>query len=456
MSEEITKKVTMEKIVSLCRRRGFVFQSSEIYGGLASCWDFGPLGVELKRNLKDAWWKDMVQSRDDMVGIETSILMHPQVWVASGHIKNFHDPLVECKSCQKRWRADELTEKKCPACGGELSEPRQFNMMFKTFMGPVEDSTATIYLRPETAQGMFVNFQNVVTSSRKKLPFGIAQTGRSFRNEITTGNFIFRDREFEQMEIEYFVKPGTQEKWFEFWVNERFNWYIKMGIKKEHLMLRQHCKEELAHYALACSDIQFLFPMGWGELEGIASRGDYDLTQHSNASGKSLNYNDDETKEHYLPYVIEPSAGVDRGVLALLCDAYDEDVADGEERVILRFSPRIAPVKAAVLPLSKKEPLASLAREVFNSLRSQWVVQYDDTQSIGRRYRRQDEIGTPFCITVDFQSLEDKQVTVRERDSMTQIRIPITALKGILAAKLSGEPITEGSVAWKSGEAAKE
>jgi glycyl-tRNA synthetase len=329
-------------------------------------------------------------------------------------------------------------------------------MMFKTFMGPVEDSTATIYLRPETAQGMFVNFQNVVTSSRKKLPFGIAQTGRSFRNEITTGNFIFRDREFEQMEIEYFVKPGTQEKWFEFWVNERFNWYIKMGIKKEHLMLRQHCKEELAHYALACSDIQFLFPMGWGELEGIASRGDYDLTQHSNASGKSLNYNDDETKEHYLPYVIEPSAGVDRGVLALLCDAYDEDVADGEERVILRFSPRIAPVKAAVLPLSKKEPLASLAREVFNSLRSQWVVQYDDTQSIGRRYRRQDEIGTPFCITVDFQSLEDKQVTVRERDSMTQIRIPISALKGTLAAKLAGEPITEGSVAWKSGEAAKE
>jgi glycyl-tRNA synthetase len=455
MSEEITKKVTMEKIVSLCRRRGFVFQSSEIYGGLASCWDFGPLGVELKRNLKDAWWKDMVQSRDDMVGIETSILMHPQVWVASGHIKNFHDPLVECKSCQKRWRADELTEKKCPACGGELSEPRQFNMMFKTFMGPVEDSTATIYLRPETAQGMFVNFQNVVTSSRKKLPFGIAQTGRSFRNEITTGNFIFRDREFEQMEIEYFVKPGTQEKWFEFWVNERFNWYIKMGIKKEHLMLRQHCKEELAHYALACSDIQFLFPMGWGELEGIASRGDYDLTQHSNASGKSLNYNDDETKEHYLPYVIEPSAGVDRGVLALLCDAYDEDVADGEERIILRFSPRIAPVKAAVLPLSKKEPLASLAREVFNSLRSDWVVQYDDTQSIGRRYRRQDEIGTPFCITVDFQSLEDKQVTVRERDSMTQIRIPISALKGTLAAKLAGEPITEGSVAWKSGEAAK-
>ena len=455
MAEKNISKVTMDKIVSLCRRRGFVFQSSEIYGGLASCWDFGPLGVELKRNIKDAWWKDMVQSRDDMVGIETSILMHPQVWVASGHIKNFHDPLVECKSCQKRWRADELTEQKCPACGGELTEPRQFNMMFKTFMGPVEDTSAVVYLRPETAQGMFVNFQNVVTSSRKKLPFGIAQTGRSFRNEITTGNFIFRDREFEQMEIEYFVKPGTQEKWFEYWVNERFNWYLKMGIKKEHLMLRQHCKEELAHYALACSDIQYLFPMGWGELEGIASRGDFDLTQHSNVSGKTLNYNDDETKEHYLPYVIEPSAGVDRGVLAFLCDAYDEDVADGEERVILRFNPRIAPVKAAILPLSKKEPLASLARTIFNNLRSDWVVQYDDTQSIGRRYRRQDEIGTPFCVTVDFQSIEDNQVTVRERDSMTQIRIPIAALKATLAAKLAGEPITEGSVAWKSGEVAK-
>ncbi len=455
MAEANLNKVTMDKIVSLCRRRGFVFQSSEIYGGLASCWDFGPLGVELKRNIKDAWWKDMVQSRDDMVGIETSILMHPQVWVASGHIKNFHDPLVECKACQKRWRADELTEQKCPACGGELTDPRQFNMMFKTFMGPVEDTAAVVYLRPETAQGMFVNFQNVVTSSRKKLPFGIAQTGRSFRNEITTGNFIFRDREFEQMEIEYFVKPGTQEKWFEYWVNERFNWYLKMGIKKEHLMLRQHCKEELAHYALACSDIQFLFPMGWGELEGVASRGDYDLTQHSNASGKTLNYNDDETKEHYLPYVIEPSAGVDRGVLAFLCDAYDEDTADGEERVILRFNPRIAPVKAAILPLSKKEPLASLARSIFNDLRSNWVVQYDDTQSIGRRYRRQDEIGTPFCVTVDFQSIEDNQVTVRERDSMTQIRIPISALKATLAAKLAGEPITEGSVAWKSGEIAQ-
>jgi glycyl-tRNA synthetase len=442
----------MEKIVSLCRRRGFIFQSSEIYGGLASCWDFGPLGIELKRNVKDAWWKDMVQSRDDMVGIDTSILMHPQVWVASGHIKNFSDPLVECKSCKKRFRQDELEKNACPACAGELTDPKQFNLMFKTFMGPVEDSEATVYLRPETAQGMFVNFQNVVTTTRKKLPFGIAQMGKSFRNEITTGNFIFRDREFEQMEIEYFVKPGTQEKYFEFWVNERFNWYKKLGIKPEHLKLRQHCKEELAHYALACSDIQFFFPMGWGELEGIASRGDYDLTQHANCSGKSLKYIDEEAKEQYLPFVVEPSAGVDRGVLAFLCDAYDEDVADGEERVILRFHPRIAPVKVAVLPLSKKEPLGSLAKEVFHSLRSEWVVQYDDTQSIGRRYRRQDEIGTPFCVTVDFQSLEDKQVTVRERDSMQQIRLPIAELKGTLAAKLAGEPLAEGARVWKTGD----
>jgi glycyl-tRNA synthetase len=437
VAEEIAGKVTMEKIVSLCRRRGFVFPSSEIYGGLSSCWDYGPLGVELKRNLKEAWWKDMVQSRDDMVGLDTSILMHPQVWVASGHLKNFSDPMVECKSCQKRYKADDLTKSECPSCGGQMSEPRQFNMMFKTFMGPVEDASATVYLRPETAQGMFVNFPNVVSSTRKKLPFGIAQVGKSFRNEITTGNFIFRDREFEQMEIEYFVKPGTQDKWFDYWINERIGWYHKLGMRKEHLKFRQHEKKELAHYALGCFDINFLFPMGWAELEGIASRGDYDLTQHANASGKNLQYNDDETKEHYLPYVVEPSAGVDRGVLAFLCDAYDEDIADGETRVILRLHPRLAPVKVAVLPLSKKEPLAQVAREIFDDLRRNWAAQYDDTQSIGRRYRRQDEIGTPFCVTVDFQSLEDRQVTVRERDSMQQIRIPITDLKGTLAARLA-------------------
>jgi glycyl-tRNA synthetase len=453
VAEETTSKVTMEKIVSLCRRRGFIFPSSEIYGGLSSCWDYGPLGVEMKRNVKEAWWKDMVQSRDDMVGLDTSILMHPQVWVASGHIKSFSDPLVECKGCQKRWRADDLEKQECPECGCALTEPRQFNLMFKTFMGPVEDESAVVYLRPETAQGMFVNFLNVVNTTRKKLPFGIAQVGKSFRNEITTGNFIFRDREFEQMEIEYFIKPGTQDRWFEFWINERINWWQKLGMRKEHLKFRQHCMEELAHYALGCFDINFLFPMGWAELEGIASRGDYDLTQHANGSGKSLQYNDEETKEHYLPYVIEPSAGVDRGVLAFLCDAYDEDVADGEQRVILRLHPRIAPIKSAVLPLSKKEPLANLSREIFNNLRSDWMVQYDDTQSIGRRYRRQDEIGTPFCITVDFQSLEDNQVTVRERDSMQQIRIPIVELKGILSAKLAGEPLTEGTIAWRAGGA---
>ncbi len=455
MTEKIKTRATMEKIVSLCRRRGFVFQSSEIYGSLASCWDFGPLGVELKRNVKEAWWKDMVQTRDDMVGIDTSILMHTQVWTASGHLKNFTDPLIECKACQKRFKGDELDSKVCPSCGGELSEPRQFNTMFKTFMGPVEDSSATVYLRPETAQGMFVNFPNVVTSTRKKLPFGIAQMGKSFRNEITTGNFIFRDREFEQMEIEYFIKPGTQDKWFEYWVNERYEWYQKLGLKKEHLKLHYKKKEELAHYALACADIEFYFPMGWGELEGVASRGDYDMTQHAISSGKNLKYIDEEAREQYLPYVVEPSAGVDRAVLALMCDAYDEDVADGEERVILRFHPRIAPVKAAVLPLSKKEPLASYARDVFNNLRKDWVVQFDDTQSIGRRYRRQDEIGTPFCVTIDFQSLEDHQVTVRERDSMQQIRIPVGDLKATLAAKLAGEPLSQGSAVWKTGEPKK-
>ncbi len=441
MTEEITTKATMEKIVSLCRRRGFVFQSSEIYGGLASCWDFGPLGVELKRNVKEAWWKDMVQSRDDMVGLDTSILMHTQTWIASGHLKNFTDPLVECKACQKRFKADDLNTKTCQACGGELTDPRQFNTMFKTFMGPVEDSTAVVYLRPETAQGMFVNFSNVLTTTRKKLPFGIAQVGKSFRNEITTGNFIFRDREFEQMEIEYFIKPGTQDTWFEYWVNERFNWYQKLGLKKDHLKLHHKCKEELAHYALACCDIEFYFPMGWGELEGVASRGDYDLTQHANASGKTLEYFDDDTKEHYLPYVVEPSVGVDRAILAFLCDAYDEEPDKDEIRVVFHFHPSLAPIKVAVLPLSRKENLATLAKDVHTALRPCFTTQYDDTQSIGRRYRRQDELGTPYCVTVDFQSLEDNMATIRERDSMNQIRVPIATLKTTLLNKLAGEDI---------------
>ncbi len=429
----------MEKIVSLCRRRGFIFPSSEIYGGLSSCWDYGPLGVELKRNVKEAWWRAVVQQRDDIVGLDTSILMHPKTWEASGHLEGFSDPLVECKSCHLRFRIDEVEGDRCSSCGGELTEPRQFNLMFKTFMGPVEDDASVVYLRPETAQGMFVNFQNVVNTTRKRLPFGIAQIGKAFRNEITTGNFIFRSREFEQMEIEFFVKPGTDDEWFNYWLEERLNWYVKLGIKKENLRLREHGKEELAHYARKCFDIDYLFPMGWAELEGIANRGDFDLVQHTKFSGKDLTYFDEETKEHITPYVIEPSAGVDRPVLAFLCDAYDEEPDKDEIRVVLHFHPSLAPYKAAVLPLSRREPLVALAKDVYDELRKCWMVSYDDAQSIGRRYRRQDEIGTPFCITVDFQSLEDNQVTIRERDSMNQIRLPIAELQKTLAAKLSGE-----------------
>jgi len=452
MSEQLPGKVSMEKLVSLCQRRGFIFPSSEIYGGLSSCWDYGPLGVELKRNVKEAWWRAVVQERDDMVGIDTSILMHPQVWAASGHLEGFSDPMVDCKSCHQRWRADELQDNSCPSCGGELTEPRMFNLMFKTFMGPVEDQASVVYLRPETAQGIFVNFGNVVNTTRKRLPFGIAQTGKSFRNEITTGNFIFRSREFEQMEIEFFVKPGTDEEWFNYWLEERFKWYVNLGIKKENLRLRPHAKEELAHYARNCCDIDYMFPMGWSELEGIANRGDFDLTQHAGHSGKSMDYFDNETKEHYIPCVIEPSAGVDRSVLAILCDAYDEEIAEGELRVVLRFHPRLAPVKVAVLPLSRKEPLVNLTKQVHDDLRSCWAVQYDDTQSIGKRYRRQDETGTPFCVTVDFDSLEDNRATIRERDSMKQIRVPISEIRNTLRAKLEGEEflvLPEGGQIWK-------
>ena len=432
-------KVNMETIVSLCKRRGFIFPSCEIYGGLGSCWDYGPLGVELKRNVKNNWWRVVVQERDDIVGLDSSIMMHPQIWVASGHVEGFSDQLAECKVCHLRWRTTDLDGNKCPNCEGELTEPRLFNLMFKTFMGPVEDDASVIYLRPETAQGMFVNFDNVLATSRKRLPFGIAQIGKSFRNEITTGNFIFRTREFEQMEIEYFVKPGSDEEWFKYWVNERFNWYLNLGIKRENLQLRQHAKEELAHYAKACYDIEYLFPMGWAELEGIANRGDFDLVQHAKHSGKSLAYFDEKTGERYIPYVIEPSGGVDRSVLAVLVDAYDEDVAEGETRVVLRLNPDLAPIKVAILPLSRNEKLVPLAREVYTELRKHFMTQYDDAQSIGRRYRRQDEIGTPFCVTIDFQSLEDNRVTVRERDSMTQIRLPIKELVRTLQVKLSGE-----------------
>jgi len=446
----------MDKLVSLCKRRGFIFPSSEIYGGLSACYDYGPLGVELKNNVKKAWWKTVVQERDDMVGLDASILMHPQTWVASGHVEGFADPLVDCKQCRQRWRADQIKDGKCPTCGGELTEPRMFNLMFKTFVGPVEDEASVVYLRPETAQGIFVNFQNVLSSTRKKLPFGIAQMGKSFRNEITTGNFIFRMREFEQMEIEYFVKPGTDEGWFKQWVEARFNWYSDLGIKKENLRLRQHGKDELAHYARDCYDIEYLFPIGWSELEGIANRTDFDLKQHAKYSGKDLSYFDDETKEHFIPYVIEPSAGVDRSILAFLADSYDEEKDKEGLRVILRLHPALAPIKVAVLPLSRNEKLLPLSKEVYDSLRSCWMVQYDDAQSIGRRYRRQDEIGTPFCVTIDFQSLEDKQVTIRERDKMRQIRVPIEVLKPTLEAKLCGEPLDvlpPGGKKWLGFEA---
>jgi glycyl-tRNA synthetase len=451
---EARPAVDMEKLVSLCRRRGFIFPSSEIYGGLSSCWDYGPLGVELKQNIKDAWWRATVQQRDDMVGLDASILMHPKVWEASGHLEGFSDPLVECKECHKRWRSDELKEDKCPDCGGELTEPKLFNLMFRTFVGPVEDEASVVYLRPETAQGMFVNFENVLNTTRKRLPFGIAQIGKSFRNEVTTGNFIFRCREFEQMEIEFFVKPGTDKEWFDYWVEERLNWYVSLGIRKENLKLRQHTKKELAHYARECYDINYLFPMGWAELEGIANRGDFDLVEHAKLSGKTLSYYDEEAKEHIVPYIIEPSAGVERTALAILCDAYDEDVADGEPRVLLHLHPSVAPIKVAVLPLSRKETLTPLAKEVYAELRQCWMVQYDEVQSIGRRYRRQDEIGTPFCVTIDFESLEDKQVTIRERDSLRQIRVPIESLKTTLQAKLDGEDLfvlPPGGRIWKEG-----
>jgi glycyl-tRNA synthetase len=436
---EEKSKVDMEKIVSLCKRRGFIFPSSEIYGGLGSSWDYGPLGTELKRNVKDAWWRAVVQERDDIVGLDASIIMHPQTWVASGHVENFSDPLVECKSCNVRRRATDIAGNTCPDCGGVLTEPRQFNLMFKTFMGPVEDEASVVYLRPETAQGIFVNFDNILATSRKKLPFGIAQIGKSFRNEITTGNFIFRTREFEQMEIEFFVKPGSDEEWFNYWVKERFEWYLKLGIKRDNLHLRAHCDEELAHYAKGCYDVEYLFPMGWAELEGIANRGDFDLMQHAKHSGKNLSYFDEDSNERYIPYVIEPSAGVDRSLLAFLIDAYDEDVADGETRVVLRLHRALAPIKVAVLPLSRNEKLVPLTREVYAELRRHFVTQYDDAQSIGRRYRRQDEVGTPFCVTVDFKSLEDNQVTIRDRDSLAQIRLPVKELVKTLQAKLSGE-----------------
>ena len=437
--------VDLDKIVSLCKRRGFIFQSSEIYGGLASTWDYGPLGAELKRNVKEAWWRSFVWGRDDVVGLDSAIMMHPDAWRASGHLESFSDPLVECKSCHQRFREDELAEHQCPACGGQLTEPRMFNLMFKTFMGPVEDDASTVYLRPETAQGIFVNFNNVLNATRKKLPFGIAQIGKAFRNEITTGNFIFRTREFEIMELEYFVHPDQAEHWHQRWIDDSFQWYVDMGVDKHRLRPRPHGPEEMAHYSRATTDIEYHFPWGWGEIQGIANRSDYDLKAHSDKSSDTLGYFDDDTGERIVPYVIEPAAGVDRAVMAFLVDAYTEEdapTASGktERRVLLKLHPALAPVKVAVLPLSRNEKLTPLAREVYDQVQKsgaiEGVVQYDDAQSIGRRYRRQDEIGTPLCVTVDFDSLDDKAVTIRQRDSMAQDRVPITELPQELKTRL--------------------
>ena len=435
----------MDKIVSLAKRRGFIFQSSEIYGGQGGAWDYGPLGVELKNNIKRAWWRTNILERDDMVGLDAAILMNPRAWEASGHVGHFTDPMVDCRNCKHRFRADHV-EDTCPDCGskGSFTEARMFNLMFKTFVGPVEEDAAQVYLRPETAQGIFVNFNNVVTAMRRKLPFGIAQVGKAFRNEITPGNFTFRSREFEQMEIEFFVKPGTDDDWHQRWINDRLNWYVNLGMDPTRLRLRAHDSDELSHYSKGTSDVEYLFPMGWSELEGIANRTNFDLTQHSEFSGEKLTYFDEESSEHITPFVIEPSAGADRATLAFLVDSYVEEEVPAandktETRVVLRLHKDLAPVKVAVLPLSRNEKLTPTGQEVYALLRKglrDSLVQFDDAQSIGRRYRRQDEIGTPYCVTVDFDTLEDRAVTIRERDSMAQERVAITELLSTLRERL--------------------
>jgi glycyl-tRNA synthetase len=451
----------IESIVSLAKRRGFVFASSEIYGGTRSAWDYGPLGVELKENVRRQWWRSMVQERDDIVGLDSAVILAKEVWAASGHLEAFVDPLTECGFCHKRFRADHLEEAyaekhgtpptslqelNCPNCGnkGTFSEPRMFNGLMKTYLGPVESDEGLHYLRPETAQGIFVNYRNVETSARKKPPFGIAQVGKSFRNEITPGNFIFRTREFEQMEMEFFVEPGTDEQWHEYWLQERWNWYIELGLKPENLRYYEHPKEKLSHYSKRTVDIEYRFRFGgteFAELEGIANRTDFDLTTHSKHSGVDLSYFDPTKSERWMPYVIEPAAGLTRCVLAFLLDAFDEDEAPNakgvmEKRTVLRFDPRLAPVKVAVLPLSRNEQLSPKARELAARLRKRWIVEFDDAQAIGRRYRRQDEIGTPFCVTVDFDTLTDDAVTVRDRDTMAQERIPLAAVESYLSERL--------------------
>jgi glycyl-tRNA synthetase len=494
--------VDMDTLVSLCKRRGFVFQSSEIYGGLGSSWDYGPLGVELKRNIRHLWWRDTVQLRREVLGLETAVLMHPRVWEASGHVERFSDPMVDCRACNRRFRADQLDAQPwvhycpsrkdnkfvipagepcrhcagvrwlCPECGkGELTEPRQFNLMLRTFLGPVEEAAAVTYLRPETAQGMFVNFDNVLQAMRRKLPFGIAQIGRSFRNEITPGNFIFRTREFEQMELEFFVNPldsvkgqPADEYWHEAWIEERFSWYRRYGIRAENLRLREHGKDELAHYAKRCVDVEYRFAIGWSELEGIANRTDFDLKRHAEVSGKTLTYFDDGRKQHVVPYVIEPAAGVDRTFLAFLTDAYHLEEVRGEKRVVLRFHPEVAPVKVAVLPLLKKrDDIVARAETIRDELARHWTAVYDDTAAIGRLYRRQDEVGTPYCVTVDVQTVGDAgrgeagdgKVTVRDRDSMEQIRVPIVALVEVLQGLLAGGPWAAAAARYPAGTASE-
>jgi glycyl-tRNA synthetase len=457
---------SMDKLVALCKGRGFVYAGSEIYGGLANSWDYGPLGVELKNNIKRAWWKKFVQESPYNVGIDAALLMNPQVWVASGHVVNFNDPLIDCKACKMRHRADQLVEAynkehgidmvadglsnealtayikekgiTCPGCGkSEFTDIRKFNMMFKTHQGVTEDSSTEIYLRPETAQGMFVNFKNVQRTTRRKLPFGIAQAGKSFRNEITPGNFIFRTREFEQMELEFFCKPGTELDWFDYWRSFCKNWLLSLGIQEANLRLRDHEKEKLSHYSNATTDIEYMFPFGWGELWGVASRTDFDLKAHSKASGEDLSYFDQESGEHYVPYCVEPAVGVDRILLMTLVDAYDEEVVDAEKndsRVVLHLHPALAPIKCAVLPLSKK--LSEPAEKVYHDLQKHFMVDFDDAGSIGKRYRRQDEVGTPYCLTFDFESLEDNCVTVRDRDTMSQERVPIENLRAYISEKI--------------------
>jgi glycyl-tRNA synthetase len=433
----------MDDVVNLCKRRGFVFPSAEIYGGFRSTYDYGPIGVLMLRNVKDAWWRTMVQMRDDVVGLDAAILSSPKIWAASGHLTNFTDPLADCRNCKERWRYDQLVPDPedglvhCPNCGStDLTEPRAFNLMFKTYVGPVEEEANVAYLRPETAQGHFVNFLNVLQTSRKKPPFGIAQVGKSFRNEITPGNFVFRTREFEQMELEYFVPPAEGDRWFEYWCTERMRWYTDLGIPPEMLRLRPHTKEELSHYSSGTSDVEFAFPWGWGELEGIANRTDFDLKAHSEASGTRLEYYDSASGERYVPYVIEPAAGATRTMMAFLLAGYDTDEIGGEARTVLRLHPRIAPYQVAVLPLSKKDTLAPIAQEVLHIVQPIAMCDYDETQSIGRRYRRQDEIGTPLAVTVDFDSLEDRAVTIRDRDTTKQVRVPIDSLAAEIRDRL--------------------